>query len=81
MSRPILRRPDTGCTATLSSSLIPARVTHDAGRCKCMAVRTGAEMARLAASVRRALAEGILEAEKPALVFAMLLLGADVVYD
>ncbi|KAI1185389.1 hypothetical protein F5B17DRAFT_34203 [Nemania serpens] len=37
-------------------------------------------MARLASSVRVALAEGILESEKPALAFAMLLLGAEVVY-
>ncbi|KAI1129535.1 hypothetical protein F5Y10DRAFT_238122 [Nemania abortiva] len=80
-SSPTLRRVDTGCSATLSASLVPASVTHDAARCKCMKVRTDAEIAQLAENVRSALKEGILESDKPALAFAMILLGAEVVYD
>ncbi|RYC58010.1 hypothetical protein CHU98_g8206 [Xylaria longipes] len=81
---PTLRNPDTGCFVTLSASLVPSQVTHNAtARCKCI-IPSGDEeeekLERMAASVRCALAEGILESEKPALAFAMLLLGGEVVY-
>ncbi|KAI1194595.1 hypothetical protein F5X97DRAFT_346572 [Nemania serpens] len=85
---PTIRRPDTGCAATLSAGLAPLRVSHaPRGCCKCIcAAEEGQQdeqeaiIARLASSVRVALEEGILVSEKPALCFAMLLLGADVVY-
>ncbi|KAI0454786.1 hypothetical protein F5B21DRAFT_474239 [Xylaria acuta] len=89
---PILRRPGTGCSVTLSATLVPSQITHTP-RCKCILASTKhthdssgqdeeerEQMERMAASVRCALAEGILESEKPALAFAMLLLGGEVVY-
>ncbi|KAJ8129430.1 hypothetical protein O1611_g4201 [Lasiodiplodia mahajangana] len=79
-SSPTVRNPTTGCVVHLSTSLVPVRITHTA-RCKCMAVRSDEEIDQLAVNVRRAVEEGILEHEKPALAFAMILLGADVVYE
>jgi hypothetical protein len=64
---------------TLSAGLVPSNITHGSG-CKCIAARTDDEIRRLGESVKTALEEGILESEKPALAFAMILLGGEVVY-
>ncbi|KAI3332358.1 hypothetical protein HD806DRAFT_530113 [Xylariaceae sp. AK1471] len=73
---PVLRRLATGCAVTLGAGLVPSSITHGS-KCKCIAVRTDEEISRLGESVKTALEEGILESEKPALAFAMILLGVD----
>jgi hypothetical protein len=66
---------------TLSSSLTPLKVTHSSTRkCKCIPIQTDEEIRRLAANAQKALEEGILVSEKPAIAFAMILLGAEVAY-
>ncbi|KAI1112815.1 hypothetical protein F5Y14DRAFT_420328 [Nemania sp. NC0429] len=84
---PTIRRPDTGCTATLSAGLAPARISHTP-RCQCLCACAAAnddenedeKVAGLVSSMRTALLKRLLESEKPALCFAMILLGAEVVY-
>ncbi|KAI0478226.1 hypothetical protein F4859DRAFT_479023 [Xylaria cf. heliscus] len=94
---PIIRHPYTGCFATLSASLVPSHITHNAARCKCIVVtrpnspssfsndgdrereKEREMMTRMAINMQCAVEDGSLESEKPALEFAMLLLGARVV--
>lgn len=76
---PIVRRAETGCFATLSTSLVPSSITHNAAGCKCILAARRADketIARMATNVRYALATGVFESDKPAVDFAMLLLGA-----
>jgi hypothetical protein len=76
---PIIRRPDTGCSATLGAGLVPSQITHGK-KCKCIPVNDEKDYIKLAETARVALVEGILECEKPTVAFAMLLLGGEVVY-
>ncbi|KAI0485130.1 hypothetical protein GGR56DRAFT_60361 [Xylariaceae sp. FL0804] len=80
---PVVRRPDTGCTVTLGAGLKPAAVTHStaASRCRCIPAGTDEELDRLVASAGNAMRMRIMDAEKPSLALAMLLLGGEVVYD
>ncbi|KAI1095735.1 hypothetical protein F5B19DRAFT_488906 [Rostrohypoxylon terebratum] len=78
-NNPTVRRPDTGCTVQLGAGLVPIRFTHTE-KCKCIPVELDEELERLVISVENALEMHILEAEKPSTAFAMLLLGANVVY-
>ncbi|KAI8629195.1 hypothetical protein F5Y19DRAFT_475757 [Xylariaceae sp. FL1651] len=78
---PVLRRGDTGCAVTLGAGVIPLKTTHSATKCKCIPAKSDEEIGRLAESLKKAMEEGILESEKPAIAFAMLLLGGDVVYE
>ncbi|KAI0420490.1 hypothetical protein F5X98DRAFT_371901 [Xylaria grammica] len=75
-----VRRPDTGCTATLGTGLVPAQITHTA-RCKCIPRQSPEKVARLASAAAHALEEGVLQSDKPAIDFAMMLLGAHVVFE
>ncbi|KAI0202361.1 hypothetical protein F4808DRAFT_458961 [Astrocystis sublimbata] len=88
-SSPRVIRLDTGCSVTLSSSLVPAHVSHNPKLCQCILASHSAgddepehsKIARMASSVRAALEEGIMYSEKPAVCFARLLLGGQVVYE
>ncbi|KAI0538309.1 hypothetical protein GGR58DRAFT_468522 [Xylaria digitata] len=65
----------------LSTTLVPAQITHGAPtKCKCFPAQGPEEVARLATTAREALSEGLFESEKPALDFAKLLLGGRVCF-
>ncbi|KAI1458054.1 hypothetical protein F4805DRAFT_457243 [Annulohypoxylon moriforme] len=76
---PVVCRPDTGCKVHLGAGLTPTSLSHTS-KCKCLPVKTDEELARLVTSVQDAIKMYIMEVEKPSMAFAMLLLGADVVY-
>lgn len=76
---PVVRRPDTGCSVQLGAGLYFIKFNH-MEKCKCLPVKLDEELKRLFTSVKDALEMHIMEAEKPSTAFAMLLLGADVVY-
>ncbi|KAI0442968.1 hypothetical protein F4803DRAFT_550540 [Xylaria telfairii] len=82
MSSPIFRRPDTGCSATLSASLAPTQITHDEARCKCILAARHADeetIARIAMNVRYAIATGAVDSDKPAVAVARMLLGGEAI--
>ncbi|KAI2472988.1 hypothetical protein F4781DRAFT_381446, partial [Annulohypoxylon bovei var. microspora] len=76
---PIVYRPDTRCTVQLGAGLMPVSLSHTK-RCKCIPVGTDEELGRLVDSVKDAMKMNIMDFEKPSAAFAMILLGADVVY-
>ncbi|OTB08252.1 hypothetical protein M426DRAFT_8058 [Hypoxylon sp. CI-4A] len=79
---PFVCRPDTGCTVQLGSGLMPIARSHTE-KCKCILVDTkmDEEMHCVVKSAHDALEMGIMEAEKPSMAFAMILLGGTVSYD
>ncbi|KAL7627704.1 hypothetical protein AAE478_001898 [Parahypoxylon ruwenzoriense] len=73
---PVVRRPDTGCTVTLGSGLMPSGMSHTE-KCKCVQIDSPEELERSVNSARNALKIGVFDSDKPSKEFAMLLLGCE----
>ncbi|KAI8957665.1 hypothetical protein F5Y11DRAFT_363483 [Daldinia sp. FL1419] len=71
---PIIRNPETNCTAELGTGLIPVCFRHT-NRCECVVPKTYEGRENLVYYLRLAAEAKSLELEKASTVFAWLLLG------